>query len=161
MAKKNNVTSYGARVWYCEPLQEAREAMAREARQQLEREGFAVEFVHPFDDPAIIAGQGTMAREMLLQVPGLQVEAESIDATKEGSPAQATKWPSMDGGRCWKTRQAAEAPLDIAIAPVGGGGMLSGVSTAVKAMSPRTLVVGAEPIGECELKISCNGTPAL
>jgi threonine dehydratase len=59
----------------------------------------------------IIAGQGTLAVELLEQ--------------------------ARDLGR----------PLDVLIAPVGGGGMLSGVALATKALSPDVWVVGAEPTG--------------
>jgi len=38
-------------------------------------------------------------------------------------------------------------PLDILIAPVGGGGMLSGVALATKTLAPNVWVVGAEPAG--------------
>jgi threonine dehydratase len=37
--------------------------------------------------------------------------------------------------------------LDVVIAPIGGGGLISGVSTAVKALAPATRVIGAEPAG--------------
>jgi threonine ammonia-lyase medium form len=37
--------------------------------------------------------------------------------------------------------------LDVLIVPVGGGGLLSGVATAVKARSPRTRIIGVEPVG--------------
>ena len=37
--------------------------------------------------------------------------------------------------------------LDLVMTPIGGGGLISGVSTAVKAASPGTRVVGAEPAG--------------
>jgi len=38
-------------------------------------------------------------------------------------------------------------PLDVLIAPVGGGGLLSGLALATKALSPDVWVVGAEPAG--------------
>ena len=44
---------------------------ARHAHELEAREGLA--FIHPYDDPAIIAGQGTVALEMLEQAPGLEV----------------------------------------------------------------------------------------
>jgi threonine dehydratase len=39
------------------------------------------------------------------------------------------------------------AALDLVLVPIGGGGLISGVSTAVKALSPKTRVVGVEPAG--------------
>jgi threonine dehydratase len=61
--------------------------------------------VPPFDDPLVIAGQGTIGLEILDEVT---------------------------------------APAAVLV-PVGGGGLASGVASAVKALSPATLVVGVEP----------------
>lgn len=61
--------------------------------------------VHPFDDPRVIAGQGTMALEFLEQVP---------DA-------------------------------DTLVVPVGGGGLLAGLVTVVRALRPSLRVVAVEP----------------
>jgi len=61
--------------------------------------------VHPFNDPAVMAGQGTVALEFLEDVP---------------------------------------AP-DVVVVPVGGGGLISGVVTAVKARRPDARVLGVEP----------------
>ncbi|HTU27555.1 MAG TPA: threonine ammonia-lyase [Pirellulales bacterium] len=61
-------------------------------------------YVHGFDDPAIIAGQGTMGLEILQQVP----DVEAI------------------------------------VVPVGGAGLIAGVSLAVKSLRPEVLVVGVE-----------------
>jgi len=63
--------------------------------------------VHPFDDPDIIAGQGTIGLEILEDAP---------DA-------------------------------DIVIVPIGGGGLISGIATAVKALRPTVRVIGVEPEG--------------
>jgi threonine dehydratase len=63
--------------------------------------------IHPFDDPHVMAGQGTVGLEICDDV----------------------------------------ADLDLVIVPVGGGGLLSGVAAAVKARSPRTRVIGVEPVG--------------
>ena len=46
------------------------------------------------------------------------------------------------------TRGADEPQLDFVVAPVGGGGMMSGVSTAVTSLDKRIVVHGAEPAGE-------------
>jgi threonine dehydratase len=64
-------------------------------------------FIHPYDDPDVIAGQGTLALELLEQQPD----------------------------------------LDWLLLPVGGGGLISGVATAAKALQPGIRVVGAEPAG--------------
>ncbi|HET6922102.1 MAG TPA: threonine ammonia-lyase, partial [Anaeromyxobacteraceae bacterium] len=73
-----------------------------EARRLEKEEGLT--FVHPFDDPAVVAGQGTMGLEILEQVPD----------------------------------------LDAVVVPVGGGGLITGLGVAVKALSPRTRIVGVE-----------------
>jgi threonine dehydratase len=73
-----------------------------EARRMERDEGLT--FVHPFDDEAVIAGQGTMGLEVLEQVPD----------------------------------------LDAILVPVGGGGLVSGIAVAVKALAPRVQVVGVE-----------------
>ncbi|MGF1549822.1 MAG: threonine ammonia-lyase [Sphingomonadaceae bacterium] len=61
-------------------------------------------FVHPFDDPQIIAGQGTVALEMLDDAPG----------------------------------------IDTLVVPIGGGGLISGISIAAKALKPEIEIVGVE-----------------
>jgi threonine dehydratase len=61
-------------------------------------------FVHPFNDPDVIAGQGTVALEMLTATPD----------------------------------------LDTLIVPVGGGGLISGMAVAAKAINPKIKVIGVE-----------------
>ncbi len=102
IVKKNAVLEYGARVIECEPNLDARESTAN----AVQAETGAV-MVPPYDDPRIIAGQGTAVLEFLQQVPQLQV----------------------------------------VVAPVGGGGLLSGTAIAARAISPRIRVYGAEPQG--------------
>ena len=62
-------------------------------------------FVHPFDDPVVIAGHGTLGLELVEALPR----------------------------------------LDVAVVPIGGGGLISGRATAVKAERPDARVVGVEP----------------
>jgi threonine dehydratase len=61
--------------------------------------------VHPFDDPLVMAGQGTVGLELLEDVP----------------------------------------EADVVVVPVGGGGLISGIATAVKGVRPETRVVAVEP----------------
>jgi threonine dehydratase len=61
--------------------------------------------VHPFDDLNVIAGQGTMALEIVEQAPA----------------------------------------CDVVVVPVGGGGLLAGTATVMKALRPRARVVAVEP----------------
>jgi len=73
-------------------------------------------FVHPFDDPDVIAGQGTVAMEMLRQVQTL--------GAHEGLPK---------GTR-----------LDAVFVAIGGGGLISGVANYIKAVDPRIRVIGVQ-----------------
>ena len=98
--KQENVRRFGATIRFCAPTLDAREA----ARVALQRETGAA-LVHPFDDPRVIAGQGTAALELLDESPG----------------------------------------LEAVVAPVGGGGLLSGTAIAVKSRDPAIRVLGAEP----------------
>ena len=61
-------------------------------------------FVHPFDDPAVIAGQGTLGLEMLAEVPD----------------------------------------LEALVIPIGGGGLMSGIGIAARALKPEIELVGVE-----------------
>lgn len=97
---------YGAEVRVYDRLTESREQIAAAIAQE---RGAVI--VPAFDDPHIIAGQGTAGLEMVRQ-------AESLGAA-----------------------------LDVVVTPCGGGGLLAGVATAVKALSPRTALIGAEPAG--------------
>ena len=99
-AKKAAVIGYGASVVECEPSFAAREAALSSV---LEETG--AEFVHPYNDPRVVAGQATCAREMIEQTGG----------------------------------------LDVAIAPIGGGGMVSGICLALAAAAPETEIYAAEP----------------
>jgi threonine dehydratase len=82
------------------------------ARAYAEQTGAA--FIHPFDDPLIVAGQGTV---------GLEIAAEA--------PNGAT-----------------------VVVPIGGGGLISGVSAALKAARPDIRVVGAQAAGAAAMDAS-------
>ena len=96
------VSGYGAEIFFCEPSEAGREERMAEVLAQT-----GATFIHPFDDPLVIEGQGTAALELVEEVPG----------------------------------------LDVVMAPVGGGGLLSGSALAVIGLSPGTRVIGAEPEG--------------
>lgn len=100
LAKQRAVERYGGVVTLCEPTQRSRERTAERLRIDT-----GACFVHPYDDLRVIAGQGTMALELLEQVPD----------------------------------------LDAVVCPVGGGGQLSGVAVAAKALRADIEVYGAEP----------------
>lgn len=97
---------YGAEVRFYDRLTDSREAIAAEIAAQ---RGSVV--VPAFDDPHIIAGQGTVGLEMVDQ-------AKAVGAT-----------------------------LDLVAAPISGGGLLAGLATAIKGLSPQTAMVGVEPEG--------------
>jgi len=66
--KVDAVRGYGAEIIFCEPTQEARETTLEAV---VERTG--AHFAHPYDDPRIVAGQATAAKELLEDVPDLDV----------------------------------------------------------------------------------------
>lgn len=98
--KVANVEGFGGQVHFCEPTIPARERVCNEV---LRATGGTL--VHPFDDAAVIAGQGTAALELLEDVPD----------------------------------------LDVLMAPVGGGGLISGTAIATHGVRPQARVIGAEP----------------
>jgi threonine dehydratase len=92
---------------------------AREKAVELAAErGLA--FVHPFDNADVMAGQGTMALEILEQTPG----------------------------------------VEAVVVPVGGGGLIAGIGTVMKARAPHVEVVGVEPVAAASLAAAmAAGTP--
>ncbi len=64
--KKVGVLHYGGIIYECEPTVEARETMANEIAKKT-----GATFLHPFNDPHVIVGQGTAAIELLAEQPGL------------------------------------------------------------------------------------------
>jgi len=74
------------------------------AKELAEEKGMT--FVHPYDDPEVIAGQGTIGMEILRQKTG---------------------------------------EIDAIFVPVGGGGLIAGISVYVKFVSPETKIIGVEP----------------
>jgi threonine dehydratase len=97
---------YGAEIRFYDRMTESREAIS--AAIAAER---GCVLVPAFDDPHIIAGQGTVGLEMVHQA------------------------------------RAQGVSLGAVAAPCSGGGLLSGIATAVKALSPKTAIIGAEPEG--------------
>ena len=99
-AKKDAVAGYGGRVVECEPSTSSREAVFAEVVA-----GTGADFVHPYNDPRVIAGQATCSREFHEQVPG----------------------------------------LDAMIAPIGGGGMISGTCLTLSTLAPKVKIYAGEP----------------
>ena len=78
-------------------------------------------FIHPFDDLDVIAGQGTVAVELMNDI----------------------------------TR-----PIDYVFGSIGGGGLMAGVSTYMKNLSPTSKIIGVEPAGAASMKAAIeHGTP--
>ena len=65
-AKKDAVRGYGGIITECEPSTSSREAVFAQVEAQT-----GAEFVHPYNDPRVIAGQATCSKELLEQVEGL------------------------------------------------------------------------------------------
>jgi threonine dehydratase len=133
--------SYGANVIFSGSTSQEREAVVAEV---MSRTGATL--VPPYDHPNIILGQGTLALEMEAQVggilgrdagPGVDGVAGG-DSDKDGN-ANANANANEDGGRGGKRGRG----LNAIVAPCGGGGMLSGIATALSGTG--TAVFGAEP----------------
>ncbi|MBS3650726.1 pyridoxal-phosphate dependent enzyme [Pseudaminobacter sp. 19-2017] len=99
-AKKDAVRGYGGRVVECEPSTTSREAVFAEVVAET-----GAEFVHPYNDHRVIAGQATCSTELIAQVDG----------------------------------------LDAVIAPIGGGGMVSGTCLTISNFAPAIKIYAAEP----------------
>jgi threonine dehydratase len=102
LAKRAAVERQGAHVTLCEPTLAARE---RAAAEVLAATGAIM--VHPYDDLSVMAGQATVAVELLEEIEG----------------------------------------LDLLLAPVSGGGLLSGIAVAAHSLRPQLRVLGVEPEG--------------
>ncbi|MBR9839637.1 MAG: pyridoxal-phosphate dependent enzyme [Rhodobacteraceae bacterium] len=99
-AKKDAVRGYGGIITECEPSTSSREAVFAEVQAAT-----GGDFVHPYNDPRVIAGQGTCSREFMEQTDG----------------------------------------LDMVVAPIGGGGMISGTCLTLSTLAPEVQVIAAEP----------------
>ena len=97
--KVERTRSFGARVVLAG---ETIDAAAEAAREIQKAEGLT--FIHPYDDPLIVAGQGSIGLEMLADQPD----------------------------------------LEVIVVPIGGGGVISGVALAAKALKPEIRILGVE-----------------
>ncbi|MBD2756046.1 threonine ammonia-lyase [Spirosoma validum] len=101
------------------------EAREQGVRDVIERTGAVL--VHPFDDDRVIAGQATATKELI----------EDAGMEKYGTEPER------------RTR-----PFDSILAPVGGGGLLSGTALTTHYLSPATRVVAGEPEGAADAILS-------
>lgn len=109
LIKVNRTKEYGAEVILYGNVYD--EACAK-AYQLAEENGYT--FIHPFDDPAVATGQGTIAMEIIKELP----------------------------------------LVDYILVPVGGGGLVTGVSTLAKLLNPNIKIIGVEPAGAACLQAS-------
>jgi threo-3-hydroxy-L-aspartate ammonia-lyase len=99
-SKRAATEGYGAEVIGFDRYADDRDALARDVAAER-----GLDLVHPYDEPLVMAGQGTAGLELY-----------------------------EDAGT-----------LDLVLVPVGGGGLISGVATALRAVAPDTRIVGVEP----------------
>ncbi|MEO0943336.1 MAG: beta-hydroxyaspartate dehydratase BhcB [Pseudomonadota bacterium] len=99
-AKKDTVRRYGGVITECEPSTTSREATFAQVQEKT-----GGDFVHPYNDPRVIAGQGTCSKEFMEQTDG----------------------------------------LDMMVAPIGGGGMISGTCLTLSTLAPEVQIIAAEP----------------
>lgn len=107
LIKVNRTKNYGAEVVLHGDVYD--DACAY-ALKLAEEEGLT--FVHPFDDLEVATGQGTIAMEIIQELP----------------------------------------TVDYILVPVGGGGLITGVSTLAKMLNPKIKVIGVEPAAAASLK---------
>ena len=123
--KRNAVAGFGGEIIMVDNTNEAREEMADRIVEERE-----AHFIHPSEDPKVIAGQGTAALEMVEQVQYILRERASI----KGNASSTTPPPSFD------------KPLDAVIIPVGGGGLASGNTIALRGLfGDKVKIILAEP----------------
>jgi threonine dehydratase len=143
--KVDAVRGYGADIVFCGLRQKDREETLRRV---LAETGSVL--IHPYDDFRVIAGQATAALELLEQAGGVAGACEPGGVKKNTFVSDCEKLGVNSLRRVnvkpFGDRETTETPpLDFVLAPVGGGGLLSGTSIAVKNLSPTTVVIGAEP----------------
>lgn len=99
LSKVKATRGYGANVVLHGSVYD--EAYAEALRLQAENR---LTFIHPFNDPLVIAGQGTIALEILEDLPD----------------------------------------VDVVVVPIGGGGLIAGIATAIKQLKPSVKVIGVQ-----------------
>jgi threonine dehydratase len=109
--KVEGVKAYGAEVIF-----EGTTSLDRQRRAEAEAAARGLSMIPPFDHPMIIAGQGTVALELLEQVPD----------------------------------------VGTVFAPMGGGGLIAGVSAAIKQARPGVRVVGVEPASAAKMRAALD-----
>ena len=108
-SKVEATRAYGAEVVLHGTIWDEANEKARQLCQERE-----LTYIHPFDDPQLVAGQGTLGLEIYDDFPA----------------------------------------ADVVIVPIGGGGLISGVSMALKGLSPNITIIGVESSGAPAMKSS-------
>jgi threonine dehydratase len=144
--KVEAMKSFGANVVVVrENSVEAREAAAKKIA--VERPGSF--FIHPHDDPMVIAAQGTVALEFIEQVSNVLVGQERKRRQHEFLKQQQKQQQQNKIISSLQNNNNAVPEFiapDIVILPLGGGGLLAGAAVAVRELcGPGTLIIGAEP----------------
>jgi len=111
LVKVTATQGYGAKVVLHGATFDEASAHARKLQ-----EATGATFVHAFDDPDVIAGQGTLGLEILSQLPS----------------------------------------LDALIVPIGGGGLISGIAIAARALKPNMIIIGVEAEGAASCRASLD-----
>jgi threonine dehydratase len=109
LTKVVNTRNYGAEVVLHGASFDDASAKARELKEER-----GLTYVHAFDDPMVIAGQGTIGLEILASLP----------------------------------------ELTTLVVPIGGGGLISGIAIAVKALKPAVKIIGVQSTGCSSIKPS-------
>ena len=109
ISKVEATKSYGAEVCLVKGVYDDAFKRALELRDE---KGYT--FIHPFNDEDVIAGQGTIALELLEQIPD----------------------------------------LEAVVAPIGGGGLISGIAYTIKSLNPNVKVYGVQATGAPSMKNS-------
>ena len=99
--KKAAVAGYGALITECEPTLEARETTLAAVQEKT-----GATFIHPYDDPRVIAGQGTAALELLEQAPDLDVVMPPVGGGGLASGTTITVSALQPGIEIWGAEPA-------------------------------------------------------
>ena len=102
LIKIKKTKSYGSEVILVPGVYDDAALMAQKLAEEKD-----YTLIHPFDDPFVIAGQGTIGLEIIQQLP----DVEQV------------------------------------IVPIGGGGLISGISVAIKSLKPECKIIGVQPTG--------------
>ncbi|MHA1327891.1 MAG: threonine ammonia-lyase [Promethearchaeota archaeon] len=100
IVKRVATKDYGAEITFCESTMEAR---VQTTNNLIEKHDYTL--IHPYDNEDIIAGQGTIALELLEDLKN----------------------------------------IDVVVAPIGGGGLISGIASVMRELKPDCKVYGVEP----------------